>query len=280
MKTSNKLLIVLATLLIIVPILTIAINFKMNYAYVVREDYISRQQINNEPFNKKSAQRVAIPIQMPFNFINVADAKGIEMEIHLNNSEVFGIKVPNFAKDYFKFEVDGNGFLNITINGNPDLSNAIPISIYAPKFKGVNVSNSRMLVVSAIADSLEANLSHVESFSLSGAITTNDQNGKVIQSFNGTNVGKLTVNLVNSIFSSEGRSYENLIINTKGRSEIGLTGDENAKDRYRVNNLTINTIDTASVTIGNIKINKLSGKISDQTTILAPVLNLKQLFKN
>lgn len=280
MKTSNKLLIVLATLLIIVPIIAIAINMKINYRYVAHEDYISRQEINNEPFNKKSAQRMAIPISKPFNYVNVNDAKNLRLEIHLNNSDVSGIKIPEYAKDYFNFEVNDKGILNITIKGNPYSGNQIPISIYSPKFKRINVSNSDLLVVAAVSDSLEANLTKVQSFSLSGAITTNDNQGNVIRTVNDTNIGKLTVNLANSNFSSDGHSYQDLIINTKGVSAIALNGDENAKDKYSVKNLFVNTTDTAEVVINNININNFSGKISDHTKIQAPASNLKQLFKN
>jgi len=280
MKTSNKLLIVLALLLIIVPIIAIAINIKINYKYVVHEDYISKQEINNEPFNKKSAQRMAIPISKPFDYVNVYDAKNLRLEIHLNNSDVSGIKIPEYAKDYFNFDVDDKGILNITIKGNPYSGNQIPISIYAPKFKKINVSNSDLLVVTATSDSLEANMSKVQSFSLSGGITTNDNRGNVIRTVNDTKIGKLTINLINSNFSSDGHSYQDLIINTKGVSQIGLNGDENAKDRYSIKNLSVNTTDTAEVVINNININNLSGKISDHTKIQAPVANLKQLFKN
>lgn len=280
MKTSNKLLIVLATLLIIVPIIAIAINMKINYRYVIHEDYISRQEINNEPFNKKSTQRMAIPISKSFEYVNIADAKNIHLEIHLNNSDVAGIKIPEYAKDYFSFEVDANGVLNIVVKGNPYVGNQIPISIYSPKFKGINVSNSGMLVVAAISDSLLANLNNIESFSLSGAITTNDGNGNVIRTVNDTNVSKLTLNLTNSNFSSDGHSFEDLTINTKGVSAIALNGDENVKDKYSIKNLLVNTTDTAEVIINNININNFSGKISDHTKIQAPASNLRQLFKN
>ncbi len=51
MKTSNKLLISLAVLLIAIPIIVVAINAKVNYKERGIEDsYFGTQNINNETF--------------------------------------------------------------------------------------------------------------------------------------------------------------------------------------------------------------------------------------
>lgn len=283
MKTSNKLLLGLATLLLIIPMIVLAINVKINYIAETGCTYMERQELNAEPFNKQTIGRLAIPILKPFKSVNFVDAKQLSIEIHLMKSDVFGVKVPEFMKDCFIFNVDENGILNVSVKGKPEFAsneiNGVTLVIYAPIFKKLDITNVFRIELSAVSDSLQINLTNTNFFNVSGAITFNNDKGKIIRTINQSEVQNLYLNLNNSNFQSAERIFKNLIITTKGNCMVEINGDEKRKEKYTIDNLTINTIDTASVSINNMLVKNCAGKISDNTTLNMPVINMKQFFK-
>ncbi|MBC6111712.1 GIN domain-containing protein [Pedobacter fastidiosus] len=279
MKTSNKLLIALAALLIIIPVIAIAVIVKINFVPSGDTSYLSRQELNNQAFDEPSKGRLSIPIPSVFNAVNFVDAKNSFISVHLTKSTVSGVKITSFEKEFITLEVK-NGVLNLSFNDNFNQGRPIDIVIYAPSFKKINASNAGLFELVASGDSLEVDLHKTESFSFGAAIITRNNKGETIKVINQSDIKNLIVNLNDSKFSSFSNSYQNLEINTKGNSEIELNSGENNKEIYTIKNLSINTVDTASINIKNIKIEKIKGKISDNTIIKMPIPILKQLFKN
>ncbi|TBO45225.1 hypothetical protein [Pedobacter kyonggii] len=280
MKTSNKLLISLAILLIVIPILVVAINVKLNYKERGIEDsYLGTQEINNETFDQKSKGRITIPLQTPFEAIQFKDAKGFNVQLFIKEDNRYGLKVPEKFKNDLKFEVDANGVIQFAINNFTDDNNGekIVLVIYCPKINRVSVANSSILEFSARADSLTLNVDHSESLFLSGDITNNDPKGKVISVINPTKIGKLFLNLNSTTFHGYTNAFKDLHV-TANKSAIEI-GNEDDNKEFPFDNLNIKTTDTSSVKLQNVKVKTFTGDFSDATTLQIPTPLLKQLFK-
>jgi hypothetical protein len=282
MKTSNKLLITLAALLIIIPIIVVAVNIKMNYKERGIEDsYLGTQQINNENFEQKSKERVSFSLQSPFNAVQIKDAKGFSVQLFVKEDNKYGLKIQEKFKNDLKYEVDANGVLQLSIKNFSEDNGIekIVIVIYCPKISEVSVANSKILEFSAHSDAITLNLDNVEDLFLSGDITNNDAKGKIISVINPTNIGKLYLNLNKTKFSGYTNSFKDLYVIAKNSEvEIGNM-DENNKKPFPFDNLSIKTIDTSRVQLQNVNVKSFVGDFSDATTLQIPTPLLKQLFK-
>jgi hypothetical protein len=282
MKTSNKLLISLAVLLIVVPILVVGINIKVNYTVKGPEDtYLGTQNINNESFEQKSKERVRISLQSPFNAVQIKDAKGFSVQLFVKEDNQYGLKIQEKFKNDLKYEVDANGVLQLSIknfSGDNGIEKIV-IVIYCPKISEVSVANSNILEFSAHSDAVTLNLDNVEDLFLSGDITNNDAKGKTISVINPTKIGKLYLNLNKTKFSGYTNSFKDLyVIANNSELEIGNM-DENNKTPFPFDNLSIKTTDTSSVKLQNVNVKTFVADFSDATTLQIPTPLLKQLFK-
>lgn len=281
MKTSNKLLTALAALLIIIPIIVVAINVKINYRPATGENFVEEQEINTEPFDKESSGRTSIPIKTPFNSVNIPDAKRNVLQIHFIKSAISGIKVPTEMKNEISFSVNNMGILQINIGDKLNTSgyhkDGIAILVYGPNINDLSLNNSTSLVLTAKTDTLNVNMKRSGSISFGSPITFS-VNEKVTRVINQTDIKQLNVNLDSASFYSSNSSYKNLTISSKN-SSVDIRGDENSKNS--IGNLTINTFEKSDIKIEeNVMVNKISGNLSDETTIAMPVKYLKQMLKN
>ena len=172
-----------------------------------------------------------------------------------------------------------NGILNISILGNFSTGRPIDIVIYSPAFETLDIHNAFLFeLTTELNDSLTVNANNTANFNLGGAITNFNNKGEVISSINDTKINNLHVNLNKSSFQASNHSFENLSINCLKNSKIDIKGDESIGDKYHISNFTLNTSDTTDVILKNMKIDKISGKISDDTKIQMPIEYLKQLL--
>ncbi|CAH0173880.1 hypothetical protein SRABI27_01669 [Pedobacter sp. Bi27] len=280
MKTSNKLLISLAALLIVIPIVVVAINIKLNYRERGIEDtYFGTQEINNEAFDQKSKGRITIPLQTPFKAIQIKDAKRFSVQLYVKEDKRYGLKVPEKFKNDLKFEVDANGVLQITVKNQTNDNDAekIVLVIYCPNINEASVTNSNIFEFSAHSDSIKLNVDHSEMLFLTGDITYNDTKGKVTSIINPTKIGKLYLNLNKTKFSGVINAFKDLYV-TANNSEIEIGNIDDNKE-FPFDNLNIKTTDTSSVKLQNVKVKTFTGDFSDATTLQIPTPLLKQLFK-
>ncbi|QDW27562.1 hypothetical protein [Pedobacter sp. KBS0701] len=281
MKTSNKLLISLAILLIAIPIIVVAINAKVNYKERGIEDsYLGTQEINNETFEQKSKERINVSLQSPFNAVQIKNAKGFSVQLFVKEDNKYGLKIQEKFKNDLKYEVDANGVLQLSIKNFSEDNGIekIVVVIYCPKISKVSVANANILEFSAHSDAVTLNLDNVEDLFLSGDITNNDANGKT-SVINPTKIGKLYLNLNKTKFSGYTNAFKDLyIIANNSEIEIGNM-DENNKKPFPFDNLNIKTTDTSRVQLQNVNVKSFVGDFSDATTLQIPTPLLKQLFK-
>ncbi|WP_293783619.1 DUF2807 domain-containing protein [uncultured Pedobacter sp.] len=282
MKTSNKLLIALAALLIIIPIFVVAVNVKLNYQdqNSSQKDYVD----GYNSFDKKSPEAKSLETST-FSAINIANANDAYLNIKIIKDEKSGIKISTDIADNFGFAVDKNGTLQITMkNGDQKLPYSPTIFIYGNNISKISIAKAGALYVDINADSLiiEAkDMSHLsfESTARLKVLTINaDHVQDIIPGSNSIN--KIESNINESEFRTGEVNYNWLAINAKGESKIEITGDEKLPEKYRIDNLKINTSDHTALSIENIIINNISGNLADETKVQMPVKYLKQMLKN
>jgi len=281
MKTSNKLLIALAVLLIVVPIIVVGINVRLNYKERGIEDtYYGTQQINNETLEQKSKERLSIPLNTPFKAIQFKDAKHFSVQLFVKKDSKYGLKIPEKFKNDLKYEVDAKGTLQLSIQNFSEDNGIekIVIVIYCPVINEVSVANSNILEFSAHSDAITLNVDNTEDLFLTGDITHTDTTGKTTE-VNPTKIGKLYLNLNKAKFSGFTNGFKDLyIMANKSEIEIGNM-EENSQKSFPFDNLNIKTTDTSRVKLQNVKLKTFSADFSDATTLEIPTPLLKQLFK-
>lgn len=281
MKTSNKLLIVLAISLIVIPIIVFAINVKMNYKTVEASVAATK---NIEHFATPSEGYLRTEISKPFNTINIEDATDFYLNVRLVKDIRSGVKIPEEYKNQVKYHVDENGILQISLNKPKNNEHAYAyIVIYSSTVNQLSCSRGKGLGIRSNADVLSIDVSDMHSLTFEAESKLNDitvsarKIGEIILSK--TIVGNIKLSLENSDFKTDLTSYKSLIINAKGESNIEINGGSETKDKHSINDLSIITAGNSTLNVNNIKINKLTGSLSDSTVVSMPTSYLKQIFK-
>ena len=278
MKLSNKILIAFAASLILIPVLGMIIVSATQYKTGTHADLV--RQIEN--FSTPTKNMVSVPISKSFDSINIADGKKITFRINLIKDDKFGIKIPNSLKDQISIHPDANGQLQIEVRASPNDENQYAnIYIYCPNVKGISVVNAA-INLTVKQDSININLKKTSSFYFEDTqlnkATINATNCETVN-LREDNIKSLTLKLINTNFSTELISYDFLSISTSGKSEIYITGSREKSSNYSIKNLILNTVDQAEVKLENIKVNNCSGKLSDETQVQMPAINLNQMYK-
>lgn len=279
MKTSNKLLIALAATLIIIPILVIAVNVKLNYRKSdSRDSYFGSIMINNEAFEHKSLGRLAVPIAQPFTSIKFDDAMGSSVQIYVKKDKRYGVKIQESFKDLLTTTVNKNGELLISLNKDiKNKVNKIIIVVYCPTIKNIEIKNAFVTELAAVADTLNVSIENSESIFFTGPFSSKDDTSSVTKTTNHTEINTLKLSLKNTEFDGYYSVVKNLNI-TASKSRVNIGSDDKAEISF-YNNLSIVARDTSTVKMENVKANTLRGDFSDDTQLQIPTSILKQLLK-
>ena len=284
MKTSNKLLIAFAAALILIPVLGMVIVSATQYKTGTYKDVVHKVENLSTPTKNMET----LPVQNSFTAVNIADAKGISLNVELVKDEKFGVKIPATYKDLITLNVDANGQLQILIKEQPDSDGQkgnsfyTKIYVYAPSFKDLNVTNARDVTVMAAVDSLAVNVQKSRSLSLNYEAKIENLKIKTVDVTNvdlrDRDMKAVSLDLNNAKLTTYSSSFEHLSILTAGKCEIALQGNYDQAKKYTINNLVLNTTGTADVKFENITVNNCAGKLSDQTQVQMPAVNLNQMY--
>ncbi len=287
MKTSNKLLIAFAAALVLIPILGMVIVSATQYKKGSSEDSVDIVG-KVENFSTPTANMTSIALAAGFEHINVEDAKKLALNIRLIKDEKYGVKISEQYKDLIAFKVDKNGLLQLTINEQKAVAEngnrwTTQIYIYAPNANTLTVANASNLVVKSVADSLNLNLSKIESFYFNNGTELNQLNLNAILvkdlTLRRDKIKSANVAITDTKFAIESMSLDNVSITTNGSSKVEFYKNEEPKTPQTIKNLVLITNGIADVKIENTTINNCSGKLSDQTTVQMPAVNLNQMYK-
>jgi hypothetical protein len=283
MKTSNKLLIAFGVLMFVVP-LTIM-------AYTINRDYKDPEEINeqgnaNSHFNSHSNGFTSIALKKTFKSISITGKVQNTWYVNLVNDKDYGVKISEIYKDFVKVSIDANGQLHITMNeGFKDVIYPIVIYVYAPKIEALNVSglDAITLTFKNKTEALQLNAKDVRVLSMQSdfnvdnlSVDAEKVNSVVL---GGDEVKSLNLNLKSSHFKSEMKSFNSLNVSASDGSDLSIFGDEQSKTRFGIEQLTLNTSGKVDVNLTDIKLNNVSGTLSDETMINVPVVYLKQMIK-
>jgi len=285
MKTSNKLLIAFAVLMFVVPLTIMAYTINKNYKDPVE---IKKQEDANLHFNTPSVGFNSIALQKTFKSISVngKTQNTKTWSINLVTDKDYGVKVSEIFKDLAEVSVDVNEQLHITFKGEiKDVWSPIVIYVYAPRIEELNVSNLNEMVLrfKDKTEALQLNAKDVNTLNLGEEFNVNHLSVDA-EKVNGLDLGgegvrSLSLNLRSSNFNSDRKSYESLNVSASAESGLNISGDEQNKDRIEINQLTLNTTGKVDVNLTNIKLNAVSGSLSDETMIKIPIVYLKKMIK-
>jgi hypothetical protein len=275
MKTSNKLLILLALVIIIVPIISIAIYSRLNYVKIVGHE---RNHKTFESLDVPSLGYTSKKLDKNFNTINIKAENSVHLVLILVQSDQIGIKFSNRSENNFESTFDKNGELVIDLKKVQSFDNVF--YIYAPKVKKITTENMAGIQISTKTDSLELVLKN------SGRLNTNStfevQNLSISATSTEFNIMdndefNLNVNLQDARFLSYQTSYKKLNIISNGNSFVQIGNNDQKNEMVNIEEFNLNTFGSGSISLGNLNIKQLTGKLSDETTITAPFYLIKNL---
>ncbi|TKC12961.1 hypothetical protein FA048_04910 [Pedobacter polaris] len=280
MKLSNKILIAFALALILIPVLGMVIVSATKYKTGDNKHIMSHL----DSFSATSKNMTSIPLSSSFESVNIADAKALQLNIHFVKDSKYGVKIPSHLKDVLSVNVDASGTLQIVVKNNTNNEGYYTtIAVYSPSIKSLNVAKANDVNVSAIADSLSLNIQKSGSVSFDHATKINQLSVKTEDLaslyFREAKIKSISLDLHNTNLKSELNSFDNVSIATFGKCKVELIGSYDQIERkYTINNLTLNTNGIADVKLENIKVANCSGKLSNETLVQMPAVNLNQMF--
>ena len=287
MKTSNKLLIAFAAALILIPILGMVIVSATQYkkgSYSDRIDVVNKV----ENFSTPTQNMTTIAISSAFEYVNVEDSKGLSLNVQFIKDEQFGVKISNEYKDLVSTSLDANGHLQLSVKtdtkGDQNTTrNYAVIYIYAPNLKSLSIANASDLTVTSIVDTLNLNLNKVESFYFNNGTKLKQLNLQANQVkdliLRRDKINSANVIITDTKFAIESMSLDNVSIITNGNSKVEVYNNEDKKTVQNIKNLVLITNGIADVKFENTTINNCTGKLSDETTVQMPAVNLNQMYK-
>jgi len=285
MKLSNKLLIGFAAALILIPVLGMVVVSATQYKKGTYASYNYEVQLdNNQSFDAKSTSKFAVPFDQPFSRINIQEANGSSIEVHLNVDQKYGAKIPNELKDQIVFTVT-NGVLNINFKKDfkaEEFRDRIMIIVYAPSFEGLKAAHLNNLHLTTKAENFEADVTDCNYFSINvGEVTTTQiVNGDTTSNEvnNQTVIKNLTLHLDKASFVLN-KNLENLTITANNSSIIINDEDENNQSPIAIRNLDLKTLGTNDVKIRNVTVESAKGVFSDSTKLEIPAYVLNKMYQ-
>ncbi|NQX55281.1 hypothetical protein HQN86_16785 [Pedobacter panaciterrae] len=282
MKTSNKLLIIFALLMFIIPLTIMAYTINKDYKF---PEQIKAQETANANFNTPSDGFVTLKSKA-FKSISVRGRANKSWYLNLVNDAAHGAKVSEVYKDFVSMSVDENEQLHIIIKGDhQEIKYPIAIYVYAPKIEELNLSDLDAITVNFKNSEVPLRLNAKNVFLLN---LEKDFNVSHLDLFEekvndlvliGEGVKTLNLDLKSSRFKSEMKSFDSLNVKASGGSELNIFGDEQGKTQFGIKQLTLNTSGKVDVNLTDMKLNNVSGNLSDETMIKIPMAYLKKMIK-
>ena len=279
MKTSNKLLIALAISLIIIPVIAIAINVKMNYSD--KKTFFKHLKENN---NFNSPLEGFESKEMPaFSEVNIADGNNSYINFNVIKSNKSGIKIPEELTRLYDIKVDERNVLRFTPkSNNKKLNYALTVYIYSNHVKSFNLAKAAGFTLDIKSDSVQLNVTDVKRVTFQdltaiGSLTVKANKVGDLR-FDNVQNSTVAIELNNSNFSSLRSPFKSLDIRSTGQSNIEIVGDLSDKNNFQIDNLYIKTAGKSGLKVENIKVNKSSGSLSDSTSVSMSASILKTMF--
>lgn len=282
MKTSNKLLIALAISLIIIPIIVIAIDVKMNYSD--KKTFFKHLKENNN-FNAplEGFERKEMPA---FSEIDIEDGNNAYINFNIIKSDKSGIKIPVELSQLYDFSVDNNQRLQIKLKqASQKMKNSFTIYVYSNSVKMLSVAKAGGFTLAVSVDSLTMIAKDINRLSFEGSsnvrgLKLTADKVKDLSFFDSKGIKNVNLDLNESNISTSKSLFQSLRINSSGKSDIEIYGDKGHQSKYEIGFLSIQTTGKSNLKLEDLIVHQSSGSLSDSTKVNMPVYILKTMFKN
>jgi hypothetical protein len=285
MKTSNKLLAGLAIALLIIPLTVMILIAKVN-------------RIDNKTYDKMlmgaettdgAADRYIkkYPVEAFQNVvINGSESSYLNVKIIANDKFLF--KATNDLASYIEYKVDKDGKLNISLKAERNYQHGT-LLIFSPNLKGITFNNVSVDAFSANTDSLNVEIIRGINFKFGEGMkiknlnltkrTTYDPQYVIISgiTIEDAKIENLRADINSGYLTVNNTPLRNVDLKVKD-AKAEFKNEEN-KNIGPIETLSLNSMGKNDVNFQQIKINKASGNLSDETKIQIPTVNLKQLIK-
>lgn len=279
MKTTNKLLIGLAIALFVFPVGGMVIWTKSNRL----DEKAYHQIINSETKEFETADKYLVRNKLnSFHKVSISSTQNASISLYLVKSKDFGYKITKGFEDRFTSEVNSDGLLILKAKENTKFFNA-SVYIFAPSFDDLELSTIQIATLETDSDSLHMTMNNVQT--LQGFadskkmkmlnLTLNSSDISFPDEF--PHLENFSLQLNNSSLALGTQTYERINV-TLDNSSL-LPTSENTNKKLFIKDLNISA--TGKSTLGFFtqeQIGKLSGYISDSTTVLMPIYVYKNLL--
>lgn len=282
MKASNKMLIGIAVALLVIPISTMvfsSLNGRVDY-----DEYRRGVAIESVKLDTEDKFLTTTKLE-EFNDVKISSDDYSYLHVHLVKSDEYGVKINRTTHGELSYEIDEEGTLHISV---PEVGSYYPtIFLFAPNIHHVEF------------DRVHIGALHTEQDSLSLFFNRMHPNETVIEE--NPNLAFLHLNLNNSDWTMRGSSpmFEQLksIEVELEDSSISLESDyyneilihannssfkiDPAKDsQAKIGRLTVNTLGKSTISLEErVRVDSLSGSISDSTLVKAPFYMMEELVR-
>lgn len=254
MKTSNKLVLACAILIIAIPILLMAYEGNRFFEDFEKETPAVSYQRNTAPLASEIPNRVKHQTEN-FNRIEINGEKDYAgTRITLNKANNYGLTINKPYRNLITYSV-ANGVLKLTlskyINANEQLAEA-QINVYAPVISKLLVNNAK-ISVNAKQNQLAIKGSNAQFY------FNFLPEEKESQFFS---IDSLDVDLDRNSRFLTSASYKNLTVKSKNNSSLDLTQNQNMGI---INHLDYQSTGINQLSVKDYKIGRFTGNISPQT---------------
>lgn len=274
MKKSNKLIIAFIALLYVVPISAMVFDLK-NY----EKGSFIQQESADIKFNDKLEGFEEEKFNQPIKAILIEGNKNLYVTVNFHKDEQSGIKFNTSIKDQIKTSIDADGNLKISETSTSDKNNYLTLHVFGNALDLINFKNGDGLNLIGNYDSIVVNIDQIRKLEASttstfGSLSINAQNVSTVSIYSKTKDANIGLNTGKIYWYSD--APENLKLNLEN-TEVEFLHEN--KDKKESNSLHLVTKGQNLIDFNKNKFKAVSGDVSDSTTLLMPVVYLKNLIK-
>ena len=249
MKPSNKLLILLGLVLLFSPLIFISIYVRAHYEMgVTASDFND----NFVPLETKSPGMATVATRSFSRIVLNGDKSNIYLTYYFNQSNRYGVKIPEALKDVTKVDVDADGTLEITVDHKFERNAYSAIIIYAPASVGLTMNSFKNTALYANADSL--------------SLVAVNSNSNIMANTNNRAAKVLNLLAKNSSLSLDFRSLDKLVIDGSNHSSIStIVGG--TSDSASVERLFLKLDDNSRLDGTHISAKEIFGSIAENAVL-------------
>ena len=277
MKTSNILLIVLASAIFLIPA---SIMLYQRQYYVPMDRSIWS---NNPPKFGHEVPGYAYQKVSPFRSVNIA-GKSATFRVILAKDSVSGIRLSDDLTSKLSAKVV-NDVLELTLNETSD-RRYVEVVIFGPDVQQITASDVNDFRVLGESAALRLSLQRVAWVSITEeskfAHLRLEADSVKELNIEQAPVKNLTANIKATHFSSKDVAYDTVRMNAvQGRIDFGVSKKEATPataDKWKIGDMHIVTEGAGSVSVA-VPVGQISGQLSDATSVNMPVSYLRKLIQ-